>query len=70
MAPEEIPIKSLDQVNVAFLYINPKDYTIINMGGINGTKMYAWLLNPKTRNPKVKIWVSIIGWTFNDEGAY
>ncbi|CEL11918.1 hypothetical protein ASPCAL15012 [Aspergillus calidoustus] len=70
MAPEEIPIESLDQVNVAFLYIDPKDYTIINMDGIDGTKMYARLANLKTRNPKAKIWISVGGWTFNDDGAY
>ncbi|KAF4226516.1 hypothetical protein CNMCM6805_004439 [Aspergillus fumigatiaffinis] len=71
MTPEEIPVEYLDQVNLAFLYIDPKDYHIIAMDdGKMAPDIYARIANLKTRNPDAKIWVSIGGWTFNDPGEY
>ncbi|KAF7184582.1 hypothetical protein CNMCM7691_005766 [Aspergillus felis] len=71
MTPEEVPVEYLDQVNLAFLYIDPKDYHIIAMDDENvAPDIYARVANLKSRNPDAKIWVSIGGWTFNDPGTY
>lgn len=71
MTPEEIPIEYLDQVNLAFVYIDPKHYTIIGMDDSDtATDIYARVADLKTRNPDAEIWVSIGGWTFNDDGIY
>ncbi|KAB8251022.1 hypothetical protein BDV35DRAFT_399858 [Aspergillus flavus] len=71
MSPEEIPIEQLDQLTLAFVYIDPKDYHIIAMDeGPTAPDLFARVANLKTRNPNAKIWVSIGGWAFNDDGPY
>ena len=71
MSPEEIPIEQLDQLTLAFVYIDPKDYHIIAMDeGPTASDLFARVANLKTRNPNAKIWVSIGGWAFNDDGPY
>lgn len=71
MTPEEIPVEYLDQVNMAFVYIDPDDYHIIAMDDEPfATDLYKRVADIKTRNPSAEVWVSVGGWTFNDPGTY
>ncbi|CAI7624461.1 unnamed protein product [Penicillium pancosmium] len=71
MTPDAIPIEYLDQVNLAFVYIDPKDYSIIGMDDSSiAADVYAKVADLKTRKPDAEIWVSVGGWTFNDAGIY
>ncbi|KAL2813347.1 hypothetical protein BDW59DRAFT_167530 [Aspergillus cavernicola] len=70
MRPEEIPVEYLDQVNVAFVYIDPVRYKIIDMDQPTTKDLYDRIADIKTRNPRAKLWVSVGGWTFNDPGPF
>ncbi|KAJ9217970.1 CAZyme family GH18 [Paecilomyces variotii] len=71
MTPEEIPVEYMDQVNLAFAYIDPKGFNIIAMDDEPmATDLYARVADIKTRNPDAKVWVSVGGWSFNDAGIY
>lgn len=71
MGPEIIPVEALDQLNLAFIYIDPDDYTLMPMDGASSvTDLYARVANTKLRNPGLRTWISIGGWSFNDKGPY
>lgn len=71
MTPEEIPVEYLDQVNLAFVYIDPDSYKIVAMDDNRmATGLYARVADTKKRNPNLKVWISVGGWSFNDEGIY
>ncbi|KAI9923857.1 hypothetical protein MW887_008162 [Aspergillus wentii] len=69
MIPELIPVEALDQLNVAFIYINPDDYSVANMDEVPDS-LYHRLADTKTRNPSLKVWVSVGGWKFNNDAYY
>lgn len=70
MVSESIPVDALDQLNVTFVYINPDDYTVADMDGVSSI-FYGRLADTKTRNPDLKVWISVgRWWAFNDEGQY
>jgi chitinase len=60
----DVPIDSLTHLNLAFAYIT-SDFDITPMPGI-GEDVYSQILSLKARAPGLKIWISIGGWTFND----
>ncbi|KAI5198888.1 glycoside hydrolase [Aureobasidium subglaciale] len=70
MSPESIPVEALDQLNLAFIYIDPETYKLMPMDGGTITKLYERVANTKLRNPNLKVWISVGGWSFNDPGAY
>ncbi|KAL5333928.1 hypothetical protein BJX70DRAFT_403108 [Aspergillus crustosus] len=71
MTPEQIPVEYLDQVNVAFAFISPLDFSIIAMDNkFLDADLYQRVVDLKSRNPDVKVWISVGGWTFNDPGIF
>ncbi|KAK8103189.1 glycoside hydrolase family 18 protein [Apiospora sp. TS-2023a] len=67
MDPSQIPVEALDQVNFAFVYILPDTYDLYPMGKDDST--LKRVTDAKTRNPEAKIWLSVGGWSFNDNGT-
>lgn len=68
MEPEEIPIGGYTHINFAFLYIDPKLFTITPMAS-NQQDLYQRAVALKKRKPGLEVWISIGGWDFNDPGA-
>ncbi|ETS74742.1 hypothetical protein PFICI_13226 [Pestalotiopsis fici W106-1] len=66
MPIESIPASLLTHLNVAFAYITP-DYQMTNMAGV-AENIYSDLANVKSRNPRMKIIISVGGYGFNDPG--
>lgn len=70
MAPEDIPVEALDQLNLAFIYIDPETFELMPMDGGVITDLYERVANTKLRNPHLQVWISVGGWSFNDPGPY
>jgi len=62
MTPGEIPANMLTHLNVAFAYITT-DYDLTNMDGIP-SEIYQNIGNVKSKNPDIKIVISVGGWAF------
>ncbi|KAJ4199396.1 hypothetical protein NW767_008204 [Fusarium falciforme] len=65
MTPYQIPAEHLDAVNLAFAYITPKDYDIVPMEN-QSESIFQQVADVKKRSPSTEIWLSVGGWTFND----
>lgn len=80
MDPSQIPVEGLTHLNYAFAYIVPYTvrypllslnraeylkYDIVPMPGINAD-LFLQVTAVKRRNPHLKVYVSIGGWSFND----
>lgn len=70
MQPEQIPVDGLTHVNFAFAYIDPDTGDITPMDNTMDETLFSRVTDIKLRNPALKVWVSIGGWTFTDDGAY
>ncbi|KAJ5146324.1 uncharacterized protein N7515_000888 [Penicillium bovifimosum] len=68
MKPESIPVGGYTHINFAFLYIDPKLYTITPMKA-DQQKLYSQVVDLKKRKKDLKVWISIGGWDFNDPGS-
>jgi chitinase len=63
----DVPVDSLTHLNLAFAYIT-SDFNITPMPG-TGDDVYSQILSLKVKAPGLKIWISIGGWTFNDNST-
>lgn len=68
MEPENIPVGGYTHIFFAFLYIDPGLYTITPMKS-NQQGLYSRVVAMKKRKPGLKVWISIGGWDFNNEGS-
>lgn len=66
--PSQLPVEALKAVNFAFAYITPVTYEIVPMPG-EDFDLITKVANAKMRSPDTKMWVSIGGWSFNDNGT-
>ncbi|KAJ6007241.1 hypothetical protein N7540_011217 [Penicillium herquei] len=66
--PSQIPIQALTGVNYAFAYITPGTYTIVPMSGYSDD-LFIRVANIKASNPDAKVWLSVGGWSFSDNGT-
>lgn len=55
MAPESIPVKALDQLNVAFVGFNPDDSEIADTRTLRA--FYDRISELRRRNQNLKIWI-------------
>ncbi|KAI4763235.1 glycoside hydrolase [Aureobasidium sp. EXF-3400] len=68
MDPSEIPVEALTHLNYAFAYVNPGTYDIVPMSGTKAS-LFSEVTSLKQRNPDLKVWISIGGWSFNDNNT-
>jgi chitinase len=68
MDPSQIPVEGLTHLNYAFAYVNPGTYDIVPMSGTKAS-LFNEVTSLKQRNPDLKVWVSIGGWSFSDNNT-
>lgn len=66
--PEQIPIGLYTHINFAFATINPLTFVVQAVDDAD-IKTYKRLMALKKKDPDLKIYLAIGGWTFNDPGA-
>jgi len=59
----------LTDVNFAFAYIDPSSLQITVMDSATPAELFEQTSAMKATNPKLKVSVSIGGWTFSDNGT-
>ncbi|KAH6655547.1 hypothetical protein BKA67DRAFT_240673 [Truncatella angustata] len=65
MEPSQIPVEALQGVYTAFAYVTTGSYQIVPMPG-QDEDLFQRVTDIKKRSPDTKVYVSIGGWTFND----
>lgn len=65
--PEQIPIGLYTHINFAFATINPTTFKV-EPDSENDVGIYKRLMLLKKKDPGLKVFVAIGGWTFNDPG--
>lgn len=65
--PEQIPIGLYTHINFAFGTINPKTFAL-EANAYEDKAMYKRLMFLKQKDKRLKIYLAIGGWTFNDPG--
>ena len=65
--PEQIPLNLYTHINFAFATIDPKTFKIMP-GAESDIGLYKRLMLLKKRDPALKVFIAIGGWTFNDPG--
>ncbi|KAF2130126.1 glycoside hydrolase family 18 protein, partial [Dothidotthia symphoricarpi CBS 119687] len=65
----DLPLEALTHVNYAFAYIDPKTFEITTMDAQTPTSTFQDAVSLKDLKPNLKIFVSIGGWTFSDNGT-
>ncbi|KAF3286577.1 hypothetical protein TWF970_008429 [Orbilia oligospora] len=68
MQPEEVPASGMTHLNFAFAFITPDTYDIIPMPNTD-PKLFSRTTALKSTYPGLKVWISVGGWTFNDNGT-
>lgn len=66
---DDVPITSLSHLYLAFGYITPNDYQIVSMPQEMSEDAFKQITNLKERAPGLKIWISLGGWTYSDNGT-
>ncbi|KAF7544087.1 hypothetical protein G7Z17_g10230 [Cylindrodendrum hubeiense] len=66
--PEQIPIGLYTHINFAFATINPKTFTV-HADKESDIQIYKRLIALKKKDPKLKIYLAIGGWSFNNPGT-
>ena len=69
VAPTNLPVDALTHVNFAFAYISPGSYGIVTMDGSTPASLFQDTANLKSIKQDLKVFVSVGGWTFSDNGT-
>ncbi|KAJ5399170.1 hypothetical protein N7465_009659 [Penicillium sp. CMV-2018d] len=64
----QLPVEALNGLSYAFAYITSGTYEIVPMPG-NSKESFSRVADAKKRNPELRVWLSIGGWTFSDNGT-
>lgn len=65
--PEQIPTGAYTHLNFAFASVDPETYAIVPADN-RDKLLYTRLTDLKLKDPNLKVFISIGGWTFNDPG--
>ncbi|KAF3169076.1 hypothetical protein TWF751_007543 [Orbilia oligospora] len=68
MQPEEVPASGMTHLNFAFAFVTPDSYDIIPMPNTD-PKLFSRTTALKSTYPGLEVWISVGGWTFNDNGT-
>ncbi|PVI08690.1 glycoside hydrolase family 18 protein [Periconia macrospinosa] len=66
---EDLPLEALTHVNYAFAYIDPENYEVTTMDAKTPATTFEDAVALKLLKPDLKVFVSIGGWTFSDNGT-
>lgn len=66
--PEKIPLGVYTHLNYAFATIDPKTFEVLPATVEDQQDTYDRVTWLKKRDPDLKVFIAIGGWTFNDEG--
>ncbi|RFU82010.1 chitin-binding, type 1 [Trichoderma arundinaceum] len=66
--PEKIPLGVYTHLNYAFATIDPKTFEVLPASIEDQQDTYDRVTWLKKRDPDLKVFIAIGGWTFNDEG--
>lgn len=68
--PEDLPLSVLTHINFAFAFLSPNSYNIIPMtDGKTPHSLFAKTTALKSIKPDLKVFISLGGWTFSDNGT-
>ncbi|RYN58904.1 hypothetical protein AA0114_g1804 [Alternaria tenuissima] len=65
---DDVPVGSLTHLNLAFAYIEPETFEIVPMPR-TPDDVFSQITNLKQKAPGLKIWISLGGWTYSDNGT-
>lgn len=65
--PDEIPLVGLTHLNFAFTFFNPTTFEISPMTSA-AAGLFKSFTGLKKKSPGLETWISLGGWTFNDDG--
>ncbi|RSL81577.1 hypothetical protein CDV31_017021, partial [Fusarium ambrosium] len=65
--PEQIPIGLYTHINFAFATIDPKTFEV-KADKESDLNTYSRLMAQKKKDPELKVYLAVGGWTFNDPG--
>jgi GH18 family chitinase len=66
--PEKIPLGVYTHIIYAFATINPKTFEVLPASKEDKEDTYDRVTWLKKRDPDLKVYIAIGGWTFNDQG--
>ncbi|THX54883.1 glycoside hydrolase [Aureobasidium pullulans] len=69
IAPTDLPLDALSHVNFAFAYIDPENSQIMTMDTSTPSSLFQDTANLKSIKPSLKVFVSVGGWSFSDDGT-
>ncbi|KAG9571281.1 glycoside hydrolase family 18 protein, partial [Aureobasidium melanogenum] len=69
VAPTDLPLDALTHVNYAFAYIDPGSLQIVTMDAATEASLFSDTANLKIVKPDLKVFVSVGGWSFSDNGT-
>lgn len=62
-------MNALTHLNYAFAYIDPVSYEIVTMDPQTPQQLFQEVVDVKKLKPNLKVWVSVGGWSFSDNGT-
>ncbi|ETS75312.1 hypothetical protein PFICI_12256 [Pestalotiopsis fici W106-1] len=65
--PEQIPVGLYTHINFAFATIDPVSFKVLPVSD-NDVALYKRLTHLKQKDPDLRVFIAIGGWTFNDPG--
>ncbi|KAF3913832.1 Chitotriosidase-1 [Orbilia brochopaga] len=68
MQPEEVPAAGLTHLNFAFAFVTPNSYDVVPMPDTD-PNLFSRTTALKRTYPGLEVWISVGGWTFNDNGT-
>lgn len=63
-------MSALTHINFAFAFVDPKTFDLVPMpDGKTSPTLFAETAALKSQNPNLKVFISVGGWTFSDNGT-
>ncbi|GAW18020.1 hypothetical protein ANO14919_074890 [Xylariales sp. No.14919] len=68
-SPNDLPLSELTHLNYAFAYISPGSYELVIMDQGAPESLYKLTTDSRQYNRNLKIFISVGGWAFSDNGT-